>query len=280
MIMLKRHELRAMLVVAVIIIIVFLIVHFRVQGLELSSFLSVIPYFVVLAVVEVLLLGFRERIEKFFGRKTEEVTKSEVIHSNPVFAHLTVHFPSMRIETFDPSQQKYVTDNRNVHTYYFPSYLEPHIREISPCFHDGESTLRAFVRRNSDMVYDRHPTPEELGLTFAQDGTLIKASDSVALADIKTKLKGRKFEDYRVVYLERFSLRAESHRIGRTLFLKKSVMEAWEPPFCASELIASGLLDKTEFGMRPWESCDQWAKRKGYKFIQWRYPESKLLEGL
>jgi len=247
----------------------------------LDSILSVLPYFLVAGIVGVFLWGFRERIEDAFGKKpvvSHGVPKSTII--DPRFAHLTVHYSQLRDspDTENPARPTYITDNGKKRAYRASDMLQPYIRQHKINFQSHESgrALEAYFRKHNIEYEDIDPLPEQIGLKFDTDGSLILAKDS----EILSKLKDRKLDGLRIAFLSRFSLFAEGHEVTRTLLLKFSTKEAFESPLYARELIANGNIDFQHYAMRPWESCKRWSKRYGYKFIERRYTESELLGGV
>jgi hypothetical protein len=278
--MLGNYEDRAIIVIAVFMLLLFLGV--KMGWWDLTSVLSWVPYFLLAGMIGTFLLGFRERIEKLFGKETTttepsaiEAWKKVLVKSSDIstFSHLTIHY-SQKTENpdtlIDSAQPKYVTNNTTHAAFLVPAWLKPYIqlRKISIQPHDGERALRRFIGL-FDGKTDHEPTPRELGLRF-EGKILVLAQES----DLLSKLKGHKLEDLRVVSLHRL-------RARRTLLLKKSTKEAFEAPLCVSELIANDIIADWEIlGMRPWENCRCWSKRQGYTFHPWRYSESELTKGL
>jgi hypothetical protein len=276
--MLTKQEQRAIIVIILFIIALFFPVYLR--WWDLSSVLSYVPYFLLGGIVGTLLLGFRERIEKFFGKKPEPTLeqKTSYVMEPDVdrnFAHLTIHFVKIKSEPDIPSltRTRCVTYDSRRQYYRVPDYLEPYVKahKIGWHVHDNKDKLDKYLEQ-----FDRYPTDppiEILSLKYNEYGHLVLAKDEYS--ELISKLGNRRLEDLQVVLLRRISLGRYVHR---TLLLKNSTKEAWQSPPCDSVLLANRKITSEEYTMRPWEDCKAWCKRLGYTYIPQRYPESKLTE--
>lgn len=197
-----------------------------------------------------------------------------------VFAYLTVHYPRIKSEPDIPSPTRVrcVTYNRKKQAFPVPDFLESIIQEhkINWRCHDNEKVLWQYLTEHNTINLE-DPIPEDLGLRFDRNGSLVSAEDEL-YSELISKLRGHKLENLQVIYLHRLSL---PHTVRRTLLLERSTKQAFLPPSCVHELVQSGIIASESKGMRPWENCDGWVKRVyDFTLVPWRYPESKLSEGV
>jgi hypothetical protein len=273
-------------IIVVGLIIAILGAFFYLGFLTMSDLSSAVAQLLVGAIFVVIFWGVGQNIKSALGKKTTTVSinieKKDLEPAKKsdmsTFSHLTIHYsqktdtPDTLINSVNPI---FVTNNKAPTAYLMPDWLKPYVfhHKISLQPHDDERALLRFLKEYHGANWQAHQAlPSELGLEF--QGNILCLPEDTPESDLITKLKGRKLEDLRVVFLHRI-------RARRTLLLKKSTKEAFEAPVRTQELIANGIIaDFQTLGMRPWDNCDRWSKRNHYTFHPWRYPESELTKGL
>ena len=158
-----------------------------------------------------------------------------------VFAYLTVHYPRIKSEPGipSPSRIRYVTNNRKKQAFPVPDFLERIILEHKTnwrCHHNERVLWQYLTQHNTVNLTDA--TPEDLGLRFDRNESLVSAEDNQH-SDLVSKLRGHKLENLQIAFLNGFSL---WHSVKRTLLLERSTKTAWLPPPCAYELVSSALV--------------------------------------
>lgn len=272
-------------VVVPIIGIAYLVLSVWVGWLPMNDIQSAIPYIVITIIIGVFLWGQQRRLENALGKKpttsSEESTPKYKPDSN--FVHLAIHY--LRIkgaqDTPDSAQLRYVTNDKNRVAFLvrdLPDWLVAAVKEhkMTWCPYDDEKVLRKTLLAGYS-VSDIPPIPETLGLKFI-GGNWIEYTPH---SELLSTLEGHRLKNLQVLHLTRRYFFSE---VRRTLLIKFSEdkakkSEVWLAPSFVFELVEKGILTEEYKGMRFWESCEKWCKRKGYDttHIDRHYPESALL---
>ena len=273
---LEKYQKSAILILVVLSILLSLGTYWGVM--KLSDTLSFLPSFLITAMVGILVWGLGKNIEKSLGKKAgSEEDKPVPYVLNPVFRQLQVYYYRAKGAPSNPdfSQVRYLVDFSKDQAYQmhdYPDWLEPYIKghQISWVPYDEEKILKREIQTKF-TVSDLSPLPHMLGLKITE-GFWVSDKEYSELLD---KLAGHKLEGLQIARLERrhfFSIRR------RTLLVDFNEGKVWLAPLCWFDLIQNGLIDPENYGMRFYESCERWSKRRfGFKFISSRYPDSLLI---
>jgi len=216
------------------------------------------------------------------SRKTDKTTPlpktSTEIDIDPNFVNLAVHYSRMKSQEDIPNKGRlrYVLFIKQKQAYKVPDWLNSYVIEhkISWRAHDNERAMKKFFEANNVTILDDDIIPQDLGLSF-KNGILVSTSRH---GELVSKLGGKKLENLLLIFLNRRNYFGSSTH--RRLLIDFTEKQVWLSPIYDFELIEKNLIDFETKGMRPWESCKRWCKRKykDFQFMDRRYPESKLLE--
>lgn len=247
---------------------------------RLSDFLSYIPQFLIGAIFVVIFWGVGQDIKNVLGKK-EQPSDSKIpsFKLNPLYQELSIYYhrtnglPDTPVST----KERYLVDRFKGSAYIIgnlPDWIAPAIKnhEIEWYPYDNEKALRKDIHTKFALI-DLSPTPKTVGLIFSKsEGQWIQ---DTKYADLLSKLEGHKLVNLQIAVLKRryfFSI------VTRNLLIDFKTKEVWYAPPCWYSLRDKGIIYDEVYGMRFWENCKSWCRRKfNFPLVLNYYPENRLL---
>jgi uncharacterized membrane protein YeaQ/YmgE (transglycosylase-associated protein family) len=193
------------------------------------------------------------------------------------FTHLTVHYDGKS------NKPEFITNNKTKQAYWVSEILTPYVRKHSiPTHRHKKGQIQTYCKEQEITLNERDPLPSELGLRYRMDKTLTWTYSKMN-TDFLNKLSGKKLDDLKVVFLYPWYYYFISTKMrelpNKSLLLKISTKEAFEPPRITMDLIEKDIIPSQILILKPRESLKKFAKRyDGYTYNRRCFTENALLK--
>ena len=195
-----------------------------------------------------------------------------------MFIHLTLHYDGKK------DTPEYIVNNKSKQAYWISDLLTLYIRQRRiPTHRHKKGGVQAYLKEQGFTVNERDPLPIELGLKYRLDKTLWWA-DSKLSSDLLDKLKGKKLDDLKLVFLfpwyyHIIPTRGHDYPDKRLLLKNSTLKQAFEPPNIAMDLVENDIITSQIMVLRPFESLKKFAKRyDGYTYSRKSFTIKALLQ--
>ncbi len=272
---LQRIYLSTIFLVALIIVILGVLRY--VEFLTMSDLSSAVAQLLVGAVFVVIFWGIGENIKRALGKRESATSdKAQPPKYIPMYRNLVLYYvrPRGLADTPENSQLRfliYKPKNIAIFVREFPEWLLPAVKrhDFEWKGYDKESSLKHTLK--DFAVNYGEISPEAIGLKYAEGGLI----EDARYSDILSKIEKSRFEKLLIAKLSRrYFLKFKR----RNLVVDFSNNKVWLAPPYWYQLEEIGAIASETYGMRCYESCKRWAKRKfGFEYVPNYYPESQLI---